>query len=71
MLIKRITTSSKFGGQLKQSQIIREKDVRAIICVPAYWKYAVGAHVLFFRRTTDGIEVVRVLHQRMDFERHL
>jgi toxin ParE1/3/4 len=36
-----------------------------------YRKYPIGAHVLFFRLVTDGIEVVRILHQRMDFERHL
>ena len=36
-----------------------------------YRKYSAAAHVLFFRSITDGIEVVRILHQRMDFERHL
>jgi toxin ParE1/3/4 len=36
-----------------------------------YRKYSAGAHVLFFRIITEGIEVVRILHQRMDFERHL
>ena len=36
-----------------------------------YRKYSVGAHVLFFHVVAHGIEVVRVLHQRMDFQRHL
>jgi len=36
-----------------------------------YRKYPVGSHVLFYRASADGIDVVRVLHQRMDFERHL
>jgi toxin ParE1/3/4 len=36
-----------------------------------YRKYPVGAHVLFFRTLDDGIDIVRILHQRMDFERHL
>jgi toxin ParE1/3/4 len=36
-----------------------------------YWKYPTGSHVLFFRMTDDGIDVVRILHNRMDFERHL
>jgi toxin ParE1/3/4 len=36
-----------------------------------YRKYPAGSHVLFFRMTADGIDVVRVLHNRMDFERHL
>jgi toxin ParE1/3/4 len=37
---------------------------------PGYSKFAVGSHVLFYRLTDDGIDVVRVLHQRMDFDRH-
>jgi toxin ParE1/3/4 len=38
---------------------------------PAYSKFAVGSHVLFYRRTPNGVDVVRILHQRMDFDRHL
>ncbi|MFL5257939.1 MAG: type II toxin-antitoxin system RelE/ParE family toxin [Rhodopila sp.] len=38
---------------------------------PGYWKHLVGAHVIFFRRYPYGIDVVRILHGRMDFERHL
>ena len=30
-----------------------------------------GSHVIFFKLTDDGIDVIRILHQRMDFERHL
>jgi toxin ParE1/3/4 len=36
-----------------------------------YRKYYTGAHVLFIRETEGGLSVVRILHQRMDFERHL
>jgi toxin ParE1/3/4 len=37
-------------------------DVRA-----GYSKLAVGSHFLFYRRTDSGlIDVVRILHQRMD-----
>ena len=36
-----------------------------------YRKFSVGAHVLFFRASESGIVIVRILHQRMDFERHL
>ena len=36
-----------------------------------YFKYAIGSHFLFYRLIPDGIDVVRILHQRMDFERHL
>lgn len=37
-----------------------------------YFKLAIGSHVAFYRnRAGDVIEVVRILHQRMDFDRHL
>jgi toxin ParE1/3/4 len=36
-----------------------------------YRKYPVGSHVLFYRLTDDGIDVVRILHSQMDFDRHL
>ena len=35
-----------------------------------YRRYSVGSHVLFFRVVGDNIDVIRVLHQRMDFDRH-
>lgn len=35
-----------------------------------YVRYAVGAHVLFYRQVVSAIEIIRVLHQRMDVERH-
>lgn len=36
-----------------------------------YRKSRSGSHVIFFKVTDDGIDVVRILHQKMDFERHL
>lgn len=37
-----------------------------------YRKLSAGSHTLFYRLATDGVvDVVRVLHQRMDTERHL
>jgi toxin ParE1/3/4 len=36
-----------------------------------YWKYPAGSHILFYRKLKGGIDVVRILHGRMDFERHL
>lgn len=41
-------------------------DVRA-----GYRKYPAGSHRLFFRKADAGIDIVRILHGRMDFERHL
>jgi toxin ParE1/3/4 len=36
-----------------------------------YRQYPSGSHVLFYRFTADGIDVVRILHERMDYERHI
>ncbi|NMN95870.1 type II toxin-antitoxin system RelE/ParE family toxin [Antrihabitans stalactiti] len=37
-----------------------------------YFKLSVGSHVLFYRATVEEtIDVVRILHQRMDVDRHL
>jgi toxin ParE1/3/4 len=36
-----------------------------------YRKYPTGSHMLFFRVIDRGIDVVRILHQNMDFESHL
>lgn len=37
-----------------------------------YKKVRSGSHVIFFKVTRDGVvEVVRILHQKMDFDRHL
>lgn len=39
---------------------------------PGYRKAAAGSHVLFFRMTDTGlVDVVRILHQRMDVGRHI
>jgi toxin ParE1/3/4 len=39
---------------------------------PGYRKLAAGSHTLFYRVTAHGvIDIVRVLHQRMDVDRHL
>lgn len=36
-----------------------------------YRQYPSGSHVLFYRLTADGIDIVRILHERMDYERHI
>jgi toxin ParE1/3/4 len=41
-------------------------DLRA-----GYRKYASGSHVIFYRLVETGIDIIRILHQRMDFDRHL
>lgn len=45
----------------------RPVDIR-----PGYHRCPSGAHVLYFRTADDGqIVIIRVLHQRMDVNRHL
>ena len=36
-----------------------------------YFKHATGRHLIFFIKTGEGLAVIRVLHQSMDFETHL
>lgn len=36
-----------------------------------YRRYSIGSHLVFFIETTDGVDVIRILHQRMDPTRHL
>ncbi|BBX18754.1 plasmid stabilization protein ParE [Mycolicibacterium duvalii] len=38
---------------------------------PGYRRHAVGSHTLYYRVIGDVIDVVRILHKRMDVDRHL
>ena len=54
-------------------ELLAEDPRRARACDeirPGYRKHLVGVHVLFIRESEGGMSVVRILHQRMDFERH-
>lgn len=45
----------------------RCEEIRA-----GYRKFPSGRHVIFYReQATGGIEIIRVLHERMDLETHL
>ncbi|MFP6559929.1 type II toxin-antitoxin system RelE/ParE family toxin [Paraburkholderia sp. B3] len=48
-----------------------DKIGRACAVRDGYWRYAVGSHVVFYRETDRTLDVIRILHQRMDVERHL
>jgi toxin ParE1/3/4 len=37
---------------------------------PGYRKDTEGVHAIFYREVDGGIEVVRILHGRMDLDRH-
>jgi toxin ParE1/3/4 len=38
---------------------------------PGYRKFSVGSHILFFKASATRLVIVRILHRRMDFNRHL
>ena len=44
----------------------RDTDIRN-----GYLKYAVGSHFIYYRPTGSGIEIIRILHKRMDVGLHL
>ncbi|MFH0411181.1 type II toxin-antitoxin system RelE/ParE family toxin [Corynebacterium sp. L4756] len=44
----------------------RRDDVRA-----GYMSYAVGSHIIFYRHQESHLEVIRILHHRMDHRQHL
>jgi toxin ParE1/3/4 len=44
---------------------------RAVDQRAGYRKHPVGRHVVFFRKTDAGIDVIRILHQAMDVGRHV
>lgn len=44
----------------------RPVDVR-----PGYLKLTTGSHMVYFRDNGDRLEIMRVLHNKQDVERHL
>jgi toxin ParE1/3/4 len=63
--IRDIQTSCE--GLISGATVSRSaEDIRA-----GYRKAATGSHVMFFKQSMDGVVIVRILHQRMDIERHL
>ena len=36
-----------------------------------YRRYSIGSHLVFYAERTDSVDVIRILHQRMDPTRHL
>jgi len=44
----------------------QKSNVRA-----GYWKYPVGKHVIFFRSQEGFLDVIRILHEKMDMNQRL
>lgn len=61
-------------GIQRAAETVTEDPRRGVGCDEiraGYRKFSVGSHVLFFRASAIRVVIVRILHQRMDFERHL
>ena len=56
----------RFSYLADKPQIGRKRD--EIIGSP--YSYHEGRHVIFYRTTAEGIEILRVLHDSRDFPRH-
>ena len=55
-----------FVGLAEGTKKGRNVDVR-----PDYLKYPAGSHIVYFKDRGDRIEIIRILHGRMDATRHL
>ena len=53
-------------GLMSGRNVPQRTDVRA-----DYWKYKVGMHVLYFRCSDEYLDVIRILHGRMDVNARL
>ena len=53
-------------GLASGTNVPQRTDVRE-----GYWKYKVGMHVLYFRCSDEYLDVIRILHGRMDVDAHL
>lgn len=47
------------------------KRGRTADVLPDFQKYLFGSHVIYFLDYADRLDVIRILHQRQDAERHL
>jgi toxin ParE1/3/4 len=47
------------------------KHGRPALVLPDFQMYFCGSHVIYFLDYPDQLDVIRILHQRQDAERHL
>ena len=51
--------------------IVRRSIAQLCDILPGYWKFKVGRHVIYYKESHNYIDVIRILHVRMDVETHL
>ena len=75
-------SEEKWGSQKAQEYVETIRDTltavadgkritRPVNVREGYFKCSVGSHVVFFRTDNTVLDVVRILHQRMDVDLHL
>jgi len=48
-----------------------EREIASDDIKAEYWRSAEGRHVIFYRISTHGVDIIRILHCRMLPKRHL
>ncbi len=61
------TLYDRFLWLTKNPSLWRQRDD----ILEGLYSYHENRHIIFFRRYDKGIEIVRILHERMDMQRHL
>lgn len=70
-----VSQAEAYIGEIREAvERIAERPDRGRPCDEirsGYRRYVVDSHVIFFRPSNAGVDVIRILHQRMDPTRHL
>lgn len=69
-----VPQAETYIGELRAAiERIAEQPERGRACDEirdGYRRYAVGSHLVFYVNSEFGVDVIRILHQRMDPSRH-
>lgn len=63
--------STRSAPRLSASPITRVAAGACDEIREGYRRYSIGSHMLFYMESPGGVDVIRILHQRMDPSRHL
>jgi toxin ParE1/3/4 len=68
------TQAERYVRQLQAAiELVASNPSRGRSCEeirPGYRKFPAGSHMLFYRMNESDVEIVRILHARMDVDRH-
>ena len=73
-LVKLVPRPSPAPCDLKSLERVTAEPARGRACDEireGYRRYGIGSHLVLFVETEDSVDVIRILHQRMDPARHL